>query len=85
MQEKSRVSETTGLYHPTVPEHQWREWLNEKDCGLLVTQCCRAGHHVPVWAWRDYGLRFIERRCDKCGALVVLKSTNNEENHLSGH
>jgi hypothetical protein len=68
-----RLTETTGLHHPSVPETSWREWLNEKDCFLLVTACCNAGHHVPLWAFRNYGTKILERRCNNCGALVMMK------------
>lgn len=72
MQENNRITETTRLHHPSVPESVWREWLNEKDCGLLVTSCCNSAHHIPIWAWKNYGLTITERRCNKCGALVVI-------------
>lgn len=72
MMTSTRVSETTGLHHPTVDEAIWRGWLNDKECGLLVTKCCNAQHHVPVWAWRNYGMTIVERRCNACGALVRL-------------
>lgn len=48
---KLRVVEEVDLWHPSVPEEQWRQWLtgNDPEFTMLVTKCCGRNPWTPPW------------------------------------
>ena len=46
-----RVVKTVEVWHPSVPEDVWREWLNgtAAEFSMLVTKCCSRNPWCPPW------------------------------------
>jgi hypothetical protein len=70
--------EFAEVHHPSVPEEDWREWLNGSDSefSMLVTKCCGKNPWCPPWGqekmeWNESEKRptFTKRSwvCPGCG------------------
>jgi hypothetical protein len=46
-----RAVNTVEVWHPSVPEDVWREWLNgtAAEFSMLVTKCCSRNPWCPPW------------------------------------
>jgi hypothetical protein len=76
-----RVVKKVELWHPSVPEDVWREWLTGSDAefSMLVTKCCSKnpwcppwGHGKGVWDDKDYTVKYprLLYVCPGCGAEI---------------
>jgi hypothetical protein len=73
-----RAVEEVELWHPSVPEEEWRKWLvgTEAEFVMLVTKCCARNPWCPPWGYGkerwDEGKRDViaDRKqfvCPGCG------------------
>lgn len=64
---KLRVVKEVELWHPTVPEDEWRQWLTAPDpvFTMLVTKCCGRNPWTPPWlVGKETRNRYV---CPGCG------------------
>lgn len=74
------VAKEVELWHPTVPEEEWRTWLTGSDAefSMLVTKCCGKNPWVPPWLssrgqWDDNGTFRMTKNefvCPGCGGKI---------------
>ncbi len=80
---KLRIVKEVELWHPSVPEETWREWLNgsHADFSMLVTKCCSKNPWTPPWLLgrsvlsdpnKMSGFNYPDRRyvCPGCGNSI---------------
>jgi len=74
------VAKEVELWHPTVPEEEWKKWLTGSDAefSMLVTKCCGRNPWVPPWLsrrcqWDDDGTFRMTKNefvCPGCGGKI---------------
>lgn len=68
---KLRAAEEAELWHPIVPEDEWRHWLSAPDpvFTMLVTKCCGRNPWTPPWlVGKETRNRYV---CPGCGNPIT--------------
>ena len=76
-----RVVKKVELWHPSVPEEEWKKWLagSDADFSMLVTKCCSRNPWCPPWGrgietWddnkRELRLPRLSYVCPGCGGEI---------------